>query len=150
MPPVPFHSKEATADQANDKGRVGVDVKGLVWPSLDCLNGSTEFSDVIRQTGTYEAEDRRGATWGEPGGTSGAVGVTIVKGGSIRPDVLPVSWHAARASDGDRGGGSIFPEEAGVSNMVPEPIRPSKEGLRGVKQADAAQSIGHSWPNVNA
>ena len=74
MPPVPFHSKEATADQANDKGRVGVDMKGLVWPGLDCHNGSTEFSDVVRQTGAYEVEDRRGATWGEPGGTSGAVG----------------------------------------------------------------------------
>ena len=49
-------------------------MKGLVWPGLYCHDGSAEFSDVIRQTGTYEVEDRRGATWGEPGGTSSAVG----------------------------------------------------------------------------
>ena len=150
MPPVPFHSKEATADQAHDKGRISVDVKGLVWPGLDCFNGSAEFSNVVRQTGAYEVEDRGGATWRQPGGTSGAVGVAIVKGRAICPDVLPVSRHVAWASNGDRRGGSIFPEEAGVSSMVPEPVRPSKEGLRGVKQADAAQSIGHSWPSANA
>ena len=77
-------------------------------------------------------EDRRGATWGEPGGTSGAVGVAIVKSGAVHPDVLPVSRYAARASNGDRGGRSILPEEAGISSMVPETVRPSEEGLGGV------------------
>ena len=74
-------------------------------------------------------EDRRGATWGEPGGTSRAVGVAIVEGRAIRPDVLPVSWHSAWPGDGDRRGGSIFQEKAGVSSMIPEAVRPSKEGL---------------------
>ena len=48
MPSVSFHSKEATADQANDKGGISVDMKGLVWPSLDCHDGSAELSDIIR------------------------------------------------------------------------------------------------------
>ena len=138
MPPISFHSKEATADQANDKGRVGVDVKGLVWPSLDRHNGSAEFSNIVGQTGAHEVEDCRGTTWGEPGGTSGAVGVAIVKGRAICPDVLPVSRYAAWASNGDRGGWSILPEETGISSMVPETVRSGKEGLGGVKQADAA------------
>ena len=51
MPPISLHSKEATADQAQNEGGVGVDVKGLVWPSLDCLDSSAELSDVVRQTG---------------------------------------------------------------------------------------------------
>ena len=50
-PPVSLHSKEATADQAQNKGGVGVDVKGLVRPGLDCFDSSAELSDVIRQTG---------------------------------------------------------------------------------------------------
>ena len=95
-------------------------------------------------------KNHRNAAWREPGGTCGAVGVAIIKGGAIRPDVLPASRYTARASNGDRGRGGVFPEETGVSGMVPESVRPSKEGLRGVKQADAAQSIGHSWPNANA
>ena len=150
MPPIPFHGKEATADQANDEGRVSVNVEGLVRPGLDSLNGGAEFGNVVRQTGAYEAEDCMCAAWREPGGTSSAVGVAIVKGGAIRPDVLPVSRYATRASDGDRGGRSVLPEETGVSNVIPETVRPSKEGLGGVKQADAAQSVGHGWPSANA
>ena len=48
VPPVPFHCEEATTGQADDKGGVSVDVKGLVWPHLDRLNSSAELSDVIR------------------------------------------------------------------------------------------------------
>ena len=80
MPPISFHGEEATADQANDKGRVSVDMEGLVGPCLNRFNGSAEFSNVIGQTGAYEVKDCRGAARGEPGGTCGAVGVAIVKG----------------------------------------------------------------------
>ena len=133
MPPISFHSEEATADQANDKGRISVDVKGLVRPRLDHFNGSAEFSDVIGQVGAYEVKDCREAAQREPGGSHSTVGVAVVKGGAIRPDVLPLSRHAAQAGDGNRGGGSIFPEEPGVSSMISETVRPSEEGLRGIK-----------------
>ena len=90
------------------------------------------------------------AAWGGPCRAGSAVWVAVVKGRAICPDVLPVSRYAAWASNGDRGGRSIFPEEAGISSMVSETVRPSKEGLRGVKQADAAQSIRHIRPGANA
>ena len=76
--------------------------------------------------------------------------VAIVEGRAVSPDVLPCSRNVVQVSDGDRGRGGIFLEESRVSSVVPELVRPGKEGLRGVKQPYATQGIGHGRPGTDA
>ena len=97
MPPVSLHGKEAAADQAEDKRGVSVNMQSLVGPGLDHFDGSTELSDVIRQTRAYKMEDCRETAGGEPSSTCSAMGVAIVEGRAVCPDMLPVGWYPTQA-----------------------------------------------------
>ena len=143
MPAITLHGKEAPVDQAQDEGGVSVYVQGLVRPGLDSLDSRAELCDIIGQLGAYEVEYVREATWGYPGGTSNAVGMAIVEGGTICPDMLPCGRHTAWASKRNRGGRGVFLEETLVSGIVSKVVWSGKKGLGRVKQMDAAEGIGH-------
>ena len=143
MPVIALHGQEAPADQAQDEGGVSVYVQGLVRPGLDSFDSCAELRDIIGQSGAHEAEHSREATWGYPGGTGNAVGMAIVEGRTICPDMLPCSRYVAWASKRNRGGRGVFPEETLVSSIVTKAVWSGKKGLGRVKQTDAAEGIGH-------
>ena len=129
MPAIPLHGEEAAADQSQDKGGVGVNMEGLVGPGLKCLNGSTDFGNVVRQTGAYEVEGFREATGGEPCSACCAVGMAFVEGGTICPDVLPIGRHSTWVGEGRGGRGSVFLEETFIGEVIAKSVRPGEQGL---------------------
>ena len=80
-------------------------MQGTVGPCLDSHDSGTELSNVIGQLRAYEVVDLRKAAQRGPSRACGTVWVTIVEGGTISPDVLPVGRYALRAGKNDRGRG---------------------------------------------
>ena len=123
-----------------------MNVKGHVGPSLERLDGCAELGDIIGQVGAYEVEHFREAARGEPCGACSAMGMAIVEGRAIRPDVLPHSRYTAQAGEGDGGGWGIFLEELLIGEMIAESIWSSKKRLGGIKYASAAEGVRHGRP----
>ena len=127
-----------------------MNVEGLVGPGLERLNGCTELGDIVRKTGTYKVEHLGDATRGKPCGACSAMGVAVVEGRAVCPDMQPFSRHMAQASKGDRGRGCVLLEKSFISKVIAEPVRSGKKGLRGVEDASAAKGIRHGRPYTDA
>ena len=127
-----------------------MNVKGLVGPGLERLDGSAKLGNVIRQTGAHKVERFREATGREPGGACGAMGMAVVESRTVCPYVLPFSGYSARAGEGDGRRGSVLPEEVFIREVIAKSVRSSKKRLGRVKNADAAKGVSHGRPYADA
>ena len=78
------------------------------------------------------------------------MGMAVIEGRAISPDVLPVCGHTTWAGEGCGGRGSVFLEEAFIREVIAEPVRPSEQRLGGVKNAGAAKGVTHRRPRADA